>query len=108
MTSFQSVFSFSSCSFPDICLYIYAFSRSLSRPSRRILPILVTFLTFLSVFIDSLYAYYFLLSLVALSLSFRPIFIQTLYAHYNLRSKQVGTTYSLTIEMERNWVVVSN
>ena len=68
--------SFSRCSSLDICLFTYVFSCCLSRPSRHILPILASFLTFLRVFVDSLYAFYFLLSLVALSLSFRPIFTQ--------------------------------
>ena len=68
--------SFSRCSSLDICLFTYALYCSLSRSSRRILPILASFLTFFGVFIDSLYAFYFLLSLVALSLSFQPIFTQ--------------------------------
>ena len=68
--------SFSRCSSLDIRLFTYAFSCSILRSSRRILPILASFLTFARVFLDSLYAFYFLLSLVALSLSFQPIFTQ--------------------------------
>ena len=49
---------------------------SLLRSSRLILPILVSSLTFLRVFLDSLYVFYFLLLSVALSLSFQPIFTQ--------------------------------
>ena len=66
--------SFSRCSLLDIRLFTYTFYCSLWRSSRRILPILASFLTFFRVFLDSLYAFYFLLSLVALSLSFQPIF----------------------------------
>ena len=54
-----------------ICL-----SCSLSRSSRLFLLILAFFLTFLSVFLDSLDAFYFLLPLATLSLSFQPIFTQ--------------------------------
>ena len=67
MTSFKSVFwssciSFSRCSTLDIRqIFTFAFSCSLSRSSRRILPILMSFLTFLSAFLDSLYALYLLL-----------------------------------------------
>ena len=43
---------------------------------RRILPILVSSLTFFRVFLDSLYVFYFLLFWVARSLSFHPIFTQ--------------------------------
>ena len=70
--------SFSLCSSLDIRLFTYAFSCSLLRSSRRILPILASFLTFLRVFLDSLYAFYLLLSLIALSLSFQPILLKTL------------------------------
>ena len=42
-------------------------SCSLPRSSRRILPILASSLTFLCVFLDSLYAFYFLLSLIVVS-----------------------------------------
>ena len=70
--------SFLSCSSLDICLFTYAFSCSLSRFSRRILPISASFLTSLRVSLDWLYAFYFLLSLVALSLSFQPTFTQNL------------------------------
>ena len=66
--------SFSLCFLLDIRLFTYAFYCSLSRSCRRILPILASFLTFLRVLLNSLYAFYFLLSLVALSLSFQPIF----------------------------------
>ena len=66
--------SFSRCSLLDIRLFTYTFYCSLWRSSRRILPILASCLTFFRVFLDSLYAFYFLLSLVALSLSFQPIF----------------------------------
>ena len=66
------------CSSLDIRLFTYAFSCSLSLSSRHILPILASFLTFIRVFLDSLYAFYSLLSLVALFLSFRPILPKTL------------------------------
>ena len=81
MTSFRSVF-WSVFVFPfsfpslDILLLTYAFSWSLLRSSRCILPILACFLALLRAFLDSLYAFYFKLSLVALSLSFQPIFTQ--------------------------------
>ena len=52
--------SFSLCSSLDICLFIYVFSCSLSRSFHRILPILVSSLIFLCVFLDSLYVFYFL------------------------------------------------
>ena len=68
--------SFSLCSSLNIHLSTYASSCSLSRSSRRFLLILASFLTFLRVFLDSLDAFYFLLSLAALSLSFQPIFTQ--------------------------------
>ena len=68
--------SFSRCSLLDIRLFTYAFYYSLSHSSRRILPILASFLTSLRVSLNLLYAFYFLLSLVALSLSFQPIFSQ--------------------------------
>ena len=58
----------------DIPLYTYAFSYSLSRSSRRILPISASFLASLRVFLVSLYAVYLLLSLINLSLSIQPIF----------------------------------
>ena len=44
--------------------------------SRRFLLILASVLTFLRVILDSLDAFYLLLSLAALSLSFQPIFTQ--------------------------------
>ena len=53
--------SFSRCSSLDIGLFTSVFSCSLSRSSGRILPVLVSSLTFLRVFPDSLYAFYFLL-----------------------------------------------
>ena len=58
----------------DVRLFTYAFYCSLSRSSRRVLPILASFLTFLPDFMDSLYAVYLLLSLVAQSLYIQPIF----------------------------------
>ena len=63
--------SFSRCSSLYIRLFTYAFFCSLKLSSRRILPILAFFRTFLRVFLDSLYTFYFLLSLVALPLSFQ-------------------------------------
>ena len=68
--------SFSLCSSLDICLFTYVFSCSLSRSFHLILPILVPSLTFLRIFLDSLYVFYFLFFLVARSLSFHPIFTQ--------------------------------
>ena len=69
--------SFSRCSSLDIRLFTHAFYFSLLRFSCRILPILVSSLTFLRVFLDSLYAFYLLfISAVALSLSSQPIFTQ--------------------------------
>ena len=70
MTSFQSIFwrlsiFFSRCSSLDFRLWSYAASCTVSRSSRRILPILASFLTFLRVFLDSRYSFYFFLSLVA-------------------------------------------
>ena len=76
--SWALLISFLRCSSLDICLFTYAFSCSLSRFSRRILPISASFLTSLRVSLDWLYAFYFLLSLVALSLSFQPTFTQNL------------------------------
>ena len=58
--------------------FTYAFSYAISHSSRRILPILASFLTFLRLSLCSLYTFYFLLSLVTLPLSFQPIFTQTL------------------------------
>ena len=55
-------------------LFTYALYCSLLRSSRRILPILAFFVTFLRDLLDSLYAVYLLLSLVALSLCIQPIF----------------------------------
>ena len=90
--------SFSCCSSLDICLFTYVFSCSLSRPSRHILPILASFLTFLRVFVDSLYAFYFLLSLVALSLSFRPIFTQSpFFTNLNYNNLTVDKTIALPV-----------
>ena len=54
--------SFSRCSLLDIRLFTYTFYCSLWRSSRRILPILASFLTFFRVFLDLLDAFYFLLS----------------------------------------------
>ena len=61
----------------DICLFTFAFSCSLLRSSRRVLPIFVHFLTFLRDFLDSLYVVYPLVSLVGLSLSIQPTCIFT-------------------------------
>ena len=47
--------------FARCSLFTYAFYCSLSRSSRRILPILASFLTFLRDFLDSLYAVYLVL-----------------------------------------------
>ena len=66
--------SFSRCSSLETRLFTYALYCSLSCSSRRILPILTSFLTFLPDFLDSLYAVYLLLSLVALFLYIQPIF----------------------------------
>ena len=66
--------SFSLCSSLETRLFTYAFYCSLPRSSRRILPILASFVTFLRHFLDSLYAVYLLLSLIALSLYIQPIF----------------------------------
>ena len=68
--------SFWRCSSLETRLFTYALYCSLSCSSRRILPILASFLTFLHDFLDSLYAVYLLLSLVALSLYIQPIFNQ--------------------------------
>ena len=54
--------SFSRCSSLDIRLFTYALYCSLSRSSRRILPILASFVSFLRDFLDTLYAVYLLLS----------------------------------------------
>ena len=56
---------------------LYALPCSLSRSSRRVLPILAHFLTFLRDFLDSLYAVYPLVSLIGLSLSIQPTCIFT-------------------------------
>ena len=53
--------SLSHCFSLDIRIFAYAFSCSLPRSSCCILPILGSSLTFLRVFLDSLYAFYFLL-----------------------------------------------
>ena len=60
----------------DICFFTNVFSCSLLCIFHSILPILVSSLTFLRVFLDSLYVFYFLFFLVAQSLSFHPIFTQ--------------------------------
>ena len=88
--------SFSRCFLLDIRLFTYAFYCSLSRSSRRILPILASFLTFLRVFLNSLYAFYFLLSLVALSLSFQPIFTQNPFST------------NLSLEIAKYWEFLFN
>ena len=66
--------SFSRYGSLNIRLFRYAFYFSLSRSSRRFLLVLTSFLTLLRVFLDSLDAFYLLLSSVALSISFQPIF----------------------------------
>ena len=66
--------SFSRCPSLETRLFTYALYCSLLRSSRRILPILAFFVTFLRDLLDSLYAVYLLLSLVALSLCIQPIF----------------------------------
>ena len=73
-----SMFCETRCFSLDIRLFTYISSCSLSRSSRRLLSILVSSLTFLHVFVDSLYAFYFLLFSVALSLSFRLFSLKTL------------------------------
>ena len=73
-----SMFCETRCFSLDIRLFTYIFSCSLSRSSRRLLSILVSSLTFLHVFLDSLYAFYFLIFSVALSLSFRLFSLKTL------------------------------
>ena len=50
--------SYSRCSSLDICRFTYVFSCSLSCSFHRILHILVSSLTFLRVFLDSLYVFY--------------------------------------------------
>ena len=66
--------SFSPYGSLNIRLSRYAFYCSLSRSSCRFLLVLTSFLTLLRVFLDSLDAFYLLLSSVALSISFQPIF----------------------------------
>ena len=73
-----SMFCETRCFPLDIRLFTYISSCSLSRWFRRLLSILVSSLTFLHVFLDSLYAFYFLLFSVALSLSFRLFSLKTL------------------------------
>ena len=73
-----SMFCETRCFSLDIRLFTYISSCSLSRSSRRLLSILVSSLTFLHVFVDSLYAFYFFLFSVALSLSFRLFSLKTL------------------------------
>ena len=70
----------------DICLFTYAFSCSLWRSSRRVLPILAPFLTFLRDFLDSLYAVYPLVSLVAVS--FYPAYFHSKSSLHKLEFKQ--------------------
>ena len=70
--------SFSLCSSPDIRLFSYVFSCSLSRSFHRILNILASSLTFLRVFLDSLYVLYFLFFLVAQTISFILFSLKTL------------------------------
>ena len=100
--SFLSLFSgayfcisFSRCSSLDIRLYTYVFSCSLSRSFRRILPILVSSLTFLHVFLDSLYVFYFLFSFGRRSPSLHHIFNQNpLFPYYYHFSLIFSTTIS--------------
>ena len=73
-----SMFCETHCFSLDIRLFTYISSCSLSHSSRRLLSILVSSLTFLHVFLDSLYTFYFLLFSVALSLSFRLFSLKTL------------------------------
>ena len=73
-----SMFCETRCFSLDIRLFTYISSCSLSHSSRRLLSILVSSLTFLHVFLDSLYTFYFLLFSVALSLSFRLFSLKTL------------------------------
>ena len=70
-----SMFCETRCFSLDIRLFTYISSCSLSHSSRRLLSILVSSLTFLHVFLDSLYT---LLFSVALSLSFRLFSLKTL------------------------------
>ena len=65
----------------SISLFTYAFSCSLSRSPRCILPVLESFDTFLRVFLNSRYAFHCLLSLVAQFLSFQPSFTQKPFLH---------------------------
>ena len=60
LVCFQERFctSYSRCSSLDICRFTYVFSCSLSCSFHRILHILVSSLTFLRVFLDSLYVFY--------------------------------------------------
>ena len=73
-----SMFCDTRCFSLDIRLFTYISSCSLSHSSRRLLSILVSSLTFLHVFLDSLYTFYFLLFSVDLSLSFRLFSLKTL------------------------------
>ena len=105
--------SLSLCSSLDIRLFTYAFSCSILRSSRRILPILASFLTFARVFLDSLYAFYFLLSLVALSLSFQPIFTQNPLStnlNYNnfLRLTKLWLCRYCWLEIAKYWELLFN
>ena len=109
--------SFLRCSSLDIRLFTYAFSCSLSRSSRRILPILSSFLTFMLIFLDSLYAFYFLFSSVALSLSFRLIFTQNYFStnlNYNnfLRLKKIQLCrycyFASWLKIEKYWESMVN
>ena len=80
-----SMFCETRCFSLDIRLFTYISSCSLSHSSRRLLSILVSSLTFLHVFLDSLYAFYFLLFSVALSLSFRLFSLKTPALSTNLK-----------------------
>ena len=80
-----SMFCETRCFSLDIRLFTYISSCSLSRSSLRLLSILVSSLTFLHVFLDSLYAFYFLLFSVALSLSFRLFSLKTPALSTNLK-----------------------
>ena len=93
MSSFQSVFWSSlyfllKLLFARYSPFIYSFSCSLSRSSRRILPILAFLRTFLSVFLDSLHAFTscFLRSLC--------LFLSSLYSLKTLSPRTLITTIS--------------
>ena len=98
--------SFSHCSSLDIRLLTYAFSYSLPRSSRRILPVLASSLTFLRVFLDSLYVFSFLLSSVALFLcslvSLKTFSPRTWIITISSRDKALVLPVLLLCELIRN------